>query len=153
MKRGFWFKFGFIIFAVAILPIVLAWCLFYGVIIGIVGITVDRYEYVRKIIKQDVICRIKYPSWQKEKWEASLLGNTNNAKERNELETAIKEGRRKPPGMLGDIIINILLFSIIFYPFLLIWGIVTGPIRAGIEYYKWCYKTINGYSIYAKEVW
>ncbi|MDI6731474.1 MAG: hypothetical protein QME05_02695 [Candidatus Margulisbacteria bacterium] len=138
----------FIVFAILILPFVLVWSLVYGVIVGIIGITVDRFESVRKYIRQDAIELLKYPKWKEECWKAACLRGIDMAEQRKEVERAFAEKRKKAPGMIGRIIQDILIFGIMLYPLLLIWGILIGPIRAFLECYKWCYKTWYGYSIY-----
>ncbi|MFA5894003.1 MAG: hypothetical protein WC903_08605 [Candidatus Margulisiibacteriota bacterium] len=138
----------FILFIILTLPFVLAWSLIYGLIIGIIGITVDRWETVRKYVRQDAIELLKYPKWKEDAWKAAYLRGINMAEQRREAERAFAEKRKKVPGMIGHIIQDILIFGIILYPPLLIWGILAGPIRAFLEYFKWCYKTWHGYSIY-----
>ncbi|MBU0573486.1 MAG: hypothetical protein KKH83_03300 [Candidatus Margulisbacteria bacterium] len=140
-----------VIFYLISLPIVLPWCLVYGVIIGIIGITVDRYEFVRTAIRRDARATLKYRKWQAEKHKEASLRCIDDKTKRMEAETAYKEGRKKTPGVIGYTITNIIVFGIIFYPPLLIWGAVTGPVRAFIEFNKWIYKLWTGHSIYRGE--
>ena len=90
-------KLIFIIFSVLTLPIVLLWSLIYGVIIGIIGITVDRYETLRKIIRREAIESVKYPRWNAKKYREIYLGAINDPRMRAEAEEAFKRKKISPP--------------------------------------------------------
>lgn len=139
----------FIVFAILILPLVLVWSLVYGVIIGVIGITVDRYEYIRDVImRRTAIEYLKYREWRVKNWQEAYLKGVDRIEEIKADERAFAVGEKKVPSMGWMMWQEVLVFGIIFYPFMLVWGVITGPIRAFIEYYKWCYKTWYGYSIY-----
>lgn len=136
-----------IILTVAASPFILAWCLIYGFIVGIIGITVDRFEYVRGILRQDAISLLKYPKWSAQKHLEAHLKSIDNPDERAKTEWDYKTGQKKAPSMTAEILTDVLIFGILDYPLFLIWGIVTGPIRTLIEFWKWWMK------IWGKEVW
>ena len=143
-------KIIFLCFAVLISPLALVWAVIYGLIIGIIGPTVDVYEIIRNKIYGDVRGVLKYPKWKAEDYKRKVMAAENkNFEEIQAVEREFEEGRRKPLGIVGYIIRDIFVF-ILYYPFLLLWGIMTGPIRAFLEYLKWCYRVWTGhaYSIY-----
>ena len=136
-------KIIFILFSILSLPFVLAWSLLYGIIVGSIGITVDRYEHMRDNIRSHVISILKYPKWQAEKWKASALRSMEilslAEEQKRERKRAIEEGRERAPGMLNYIVTDIIIFGILPYPFFLVWGIIAGPVRALLNYSKWWY--------------
>lgn len=140
---------AFIIFIILSFPFALAWSLIYGLIIGIIGSTVDVYETIRDKVYQDIRGALKYPGWRTEVYERLHLKAAEDSRGRipEEARRAVEKGKIKPPSIIGSIILHTCVF-ILYYPFLLIWGIATGPIRAFFEYYKWGYKTWTGHSIY-----
>jgi hypothetical protein len=141
-------KLIFILFSVITLPIVLLWSLIYGVVIGIIGITVDRYETLKKIVRRQAIESLKYPRWNAKKYREIYLGAIDDPRMRVEAAEAFKRNKVRPPATVWQIITDVFIFGLVFYPFLLVWGILTGPVRAFLEYWKWCYKVWFGYSIY-----
>lgn len=129
-----------IILTIAASPLILSWCLLYGVIVGLIGITVDRFEYVAGVLRGDAISIIKYPKWSAQKHQEAQMRSLDNPDERNKIEWAMKTGRVKSPRLSGEMLADILIFGFLYYPFLLIWGAVTGPVRSLIEFWKWYMK-------------
>ncbi|KAF0133714.1 MAG: hypothetical protein FD145_1173 [Candidatus Saganbacteria bacterium] len=137
-------KIIFLFYAVVASPFMLVWAVVYGLIIGVIGPTVDIFEIIRNRTYQDVRTVLKYPGWKAEFYKISSLKAMDNMPEKmRENRKAFEEGRKKAPEPIGYLLRNIAAFSI-YYPAFLIWGIITGPIRAFAEYLKWCYKVWTG---------
>ncbi|OGC03927.1 hypothetical protein A2276_04845 [candidate division WOR-1 bacterium RIFOXYA12_FULL_43_27] len=127
------------LFIVLTFPLVLIWALVYGIIIGIIGITVDRIETVIDLLKRDRIELLKYPKWRADLEKHIELNNAEDDETRRRItEKSAREKEWTPLRILGSFLLHILIFGICFYPPLLIWGILTGPIRALIEWWRWC---------------
>ena len=129
-------KIVFVLLTILTLPILLIWFLIYGIIIGIVGITIDHYENIRYAIKRDVIELLKYPKWREKHHRLKYLSGIDNKKERERAEMDFMEGRLKVGGM-GGATIGMIIYGIFTYPLMLIWGIIAGPVMALEEAIKW----------------
>lgn len=125
----------FIILTIFLLPLAFLWSLVYGVIIGIIGSTVDCYEKIRNTIRRDVMEYLKYRKWRDEKFRENYLSQIRDERERFAAEQAIEKGKKKSYHVFVSVPALVLL-GIGLYPFLLVWGIATGPIRAFFECIK-----------------
>ncbi|MFH1762481.1 MAG: hypothetical protein ABIA63_15385, partial [bacterium] len=137
-----------VVFIILASPFALAWAFIYGLIIGIIGPTVDIYEIIKNRTYNDVRTVLKYPRWRAKVHKILSLKSAQDEKGRIPEEERKRIEKSKPPGVFGYIFQNTFVFGIVYYPFLLIWGIITGPIRAFLECYKWCYTIWAGHSIY-----
>lgn len=137
-------KIIFLLFAVIVSPFALVWSIVYGLIIGIIGPTVDIFEIIRNRTYQDVRMALKYPGWKATFYKTTCLkAMDDNHQRMQEIRKAFEEGRAKAPGPVGYLIRNTLAFML-YYPVFLIWGVATGPLRAFAEYLKWGYKVWTG---------
>lgn len=119
----------FIILSILALPFILVWSLIYGVVIGLVGMTVNTYETARTAIRQESIIMLKYPIWRQKEYDIS---------QGKDLKNPYKETMRAP-GRMASIILQFFV-SVMLYPFLLVWGVIIGPVRAFIEVINWWLK-------------
>ena len=136
-------KFVFVVFAIIALPFVLIWSLIYGFIVGLIGGAVDCVENTRSVVKRVRWEALKYSKWSGLEYQKSLGNIPASASEKEFLEKALQEGRVKSPGISGQVFSQYVL-GVCFFPFLLIWGAVTGPIRAFLLFLDWCGKIWAG---------
>lgn len=136
-------KFILIILVIVALPFVLIWSLIYGFIIGLIGGAVDCFENTRDVAKRVRWESLKYSKWSGMEYQKSQGNIPASVSEKEYIEKALREGRLKAPGATGQVIPQYIL-GICSFPFLLIWGAVTGPVRAFLLFIDWCDKVWKG---------
>lgn len=130
------------IIAAITFPFIIVWSLVCGVIIGIIGSTVNFFQVQRREIREEIVAITKYPGWREDQFKNQSLYFAEKGEQRARLESEFQEGK-KAPRMIRFILIQIVLGSIIFYPYLLIRGIVMGPFLAYNQSYNDLWNILN----------
>ena len=138
----------FVIFTIIALPLVLLWSLLYGVVVGIIGITIDRWEVIQRILCRNALETLKYPIWNAKKAQEGYLRTLSSVDDMFVAQQEFQVGRKKVAGPISETFWDLLIFGVALYPFLLVWGIATGPVRAFLDIFKWWYEVWFGYSVY-----
>ena len=135
-------SFTYKILAVIAFPFIIVWSLVCGVIIGIIGSTVNFFQVQRREIREEIVAITKYPGWREDQFKNQSLYFAEKDGEKARLQYEFMEGK-KAPRMIRFILIQIVLGSIIFYPYLLIRGIVMGPFLAYNQSYNDLWNILN----------
>jgi len=133
---------AFKIFAILAFPLIIVWSLVSGIIIGIIGSTVNFFQVQRREIKEEIIAITKYPGWREDEFKNQSLYFAEKDTEKARLQYEFREGK-KAPRMVKFIFIQMILGSIIFYPYLLFRGILLGPVFACRQSYNDLWNILN----------
>lgn len=129
-------------FKIIAFPFIFLSSLIYGVIIGIIGSTVNFCEVQRQKIREEIAAITKYPKWREDEYKNRALFIGEQRKEKDVVESEFRRGRRAPR-MAEFILLQMIIGSAIFFPFLFIRGIILGPILAYKQSYKSLEKFLN----------